>query len=164
MPAFALLALASWANLECERELSSRTSSANSDISEQRASKIKSLPETRGSTMANYVDGVPYHVLQLDDGRARALFTVPSHLAEALIKYPIACRSAFFHLHLDTTTATQALQPHRRQKQQTLSKRFLITEYDSPCPEETAKAISRRLANRMADTNPLGIISGILGG
>lgn len=109
------------------------------------------------STMAEKQGGVPYYVLPLEDGKAKAMFSVPSQLAESLTKHPVVCRGAFFELHLDT--ASQAMQ----QQSSRTSMCFLSTEFDSPDPEGTAKAISSRLANRMADTNPLGM-SGILGG
>jgi hypothetical protein len=103
------------------------------------------------------MDGVPYFVLHLEDGKAKALFTVPSDKTELLMKYPIACRGAFFDLRVDT--ASRNLQ---QQQQQFAGTSFLSTEFFSPHPEEAALAISIRLASRMADTDPLDM-SGVLG-
>jgi hypothetical protein len=99
------------------------------------------------------MDGVPYFVLHLDDGKAKALFTVPSNKTELLMKYPIACRGAFFELRVDTAS---------RNLQSVAGTIFLSTEFHSPHPEEAAHAISIRLASRMADTDPLDM-SGVLG-
>lgn len=105
------------------------------------------------------MEGVPYFVLHLDDGKAKALFTVPSDKTELLMKYPIACRGAFFDLRVDT--ASHNLQS-QQQQQQFAGTSFLSTEFYSPHPEEAALAISIRLASRMADTDPLDM-SGVLG-
>jgi hypothetical protein len=104
------------------------------------------------------IDGVPYFVLHLEDGKAKALFTVPSDKTELLMKYPIACRGAFFDLRVDT--ASRNLQS--QQQQQFAGTSFLSTEFYSPHPEEAALAISIRLASRMTDTDPLDM-SGVLG-
>jgi hypothetical protein len=104
------------------------------------------------------MDGVPYFVLHQDDGTAKALFTVPSNKTELLMKYPIACRGAFFDLQVDQ--ASRNLQS--ASQQQNAGTSFLSTEFYSPHPEETACAISTRLARRMADTDHLDM-SGVLG-
>jgi hypothetical protein len=113
--------------------------------------------ERKTTTMVE-IDGVPYFVLHQDDGTAKALFTVPSNMTELLVKHPIACRGAFFELRVDT--ASRNLQS--ASQQQFAGTSFLSTEFYSPQPEETACAISTRLARRMADTDPLDM-SGVLG-
>lgn len=106
------------------------------------------------------IDGIPYFVLYQDGGTAKALFTVPSNQTELLMKHPIACRGAFFELRVDT--ASHNLQSASQQQQQLAGTSFLSTEFYSPQPNETACAISARLARRMADTDPLDV-SGVLG-
>jgi hypothetical protein len=117
------------------------------------------MHDTKRKTTMVEMDGVPYFVLRQDDGTAKALFTVPSSMTELLMKHPIACRGGFFELRIDT--ASRNLQS-ASQHQQFAGTTFLSTEFYSPQPEETACAISTRLARRMADTDPLDM-SGVLG-
>ena len=100
---------------------------------------------------------IPYFILNLGHGKAKVLFTVPSHLAQALARHPILCRGSAFDLRVDDST----IQPSE-DGENSNDTCFLATEFESPDPEETAIAISKRLASRVTDTceNPL---AGILG-
>lgn len=93
---------------------------------------------------------VPYFVLHLPDGRAKALFTVPTELAETLVLHPIMARGACFDLQVDVVS-----QGRRRTKDSKSdgdeATSFLSTEFVSPRPEETALAISERLRIRMGN-------------
>ena len=91
---------------------------------------------------------VPYFVLQLADGKARALFTVPTEIAPALVQNPIMCRGASFVLELDKVSN------HHQGKKRSTTTTFLSTIFDSPLPEETAQAISERIAIRIGDPSP----------
>jgi hypothetical protein len=122
---------------------------------QRKGTKGTQAPST--TTAMTELDGVPYFVLHLDDGNSKALFSVPSHKAASLMKYPIACRGAFFDLCVDT--ASRDLQSSQ---QQFAGTSFLSTEFHSPQPEETARAISIRLASRMADNDSVDM-SGMLG-
>jgi hypothetical protein len=77
------------------------------------------------------MDGVPYFVLHQDDGTAKALFTVPSNQTELLMKYPIACRGAFFDLRVDQ--ASRNLQS--ASQQQNAGTSFLSTEFKVLIPK-----------------------------
>ena len=87
---------------------------------------------------------VPYFVLQLENGKARVLFTVPTELAPALSQHPIMCRGACFVLELDAAGSDPARSPTT----------FLSTVFESPLPDETARAISERIAIRIGDPSP----------
>ena len=100
---------------------------------------------------------VPYFILDQDDGhKVKALFTVPSHLAKSLVEYPIMCRGACFDLHIDSVNGGSEYNTESV---------FLMTEFESPHPEETASAISLRLASRVKDSasrsNLLGSVLGM---
>lgn len=92
-------------------------------------------------------DKVPYFVLQLGDGKAKALFTVPTNMAQALVTHPILCRGSAFDLEIDVVS-------QGRKKQRDAPTSFLSTEFTSPTPDETAQAISERIAIRLG--NPDG--------
>jgi hypothetical protein len=115
---------------------------------------------------------VPFFVLRLPDGRAKALFTVPSELAEILVLHPIMARGACFRLNVDVVSqGRQVLQRRRRCSHNenkgdlevgsdnatsvcndaaaAVTTSFLSTEFVSPNPEETALAISERIGIRM---------------
>ena len=96
---------------------------------------------------------VPYFVLHLSDGKAKALFTVPTQMAESLVVNPVLCRGSSFDLELDVVS--------QGRKKSSSSTSFLSTEFYSPDPEETAQAISERIAVRMG--NPSPVISQLLG-
>jgi hypothetical protein len=84
---------------------------------------------------------VPYFVLNLADGRVKALFTVPADMANALIVNPVMCRGASFRLEIDVVS--------QGRKKAVSTTSFLSSEFTSPDPEETALAISQRLAIRI---------------
>jgi hypothetical protein len=90
-------------------------------------------------------DAVPYFVLHLPKGRAKAFFTVPAGIADVLIQYPIMCRGGSFDLHIEDVSNNDTDDNNSC---------HLTTEYISPAPEETAQAISERLAIRIG--NPSG--------
>ncbi|KAG7356053.1 hypothetical protein IV203_000739 [Nitzschia inconspicua] len=105
---------------------------------------------------------VPYFVLHLPDGRSKALFTVPSDLAEVLVLHPIMARGACFELQVDVVS--QGRVRTKESFDDSSSTSFLSTEFFSPRPEETAHAISERIGIRMA--NPAGTTTafeGLLG-
>ena len=90
------------------------------------------------------LDEVPYFVLHLssskqhqDTNRAKALFTVPSELAQALVKHPVSCRGATFDLEIDVVSTSK--------KAASSPTTFLSSEFVSPTPEATAQAIAQRL-------------------
>ena len=90
------------------------------------------------------LDEVPYFVLHLssskqqqDTSRAKALFTVPSELAQALVKHPVSCRGATFDLEIDVVSTSK--------KAASSPTTFLSSEFVSPTPEATAQAIAQRL-------------------
>ncbi|KAL3918032.1 MAG: hypothetical protein SGILL_004437 [Bacillariaceae sp.] len=104
---------------------------------------------------------VPYFVLKLSDGKAKALFTIPSDMAEALIQHPILCRGASFDLEIDVVS-----QGRRRKHSDNNDTTFLSAHFCSPHPEETARAISERLRIRMGTSGTgaeAGFISDMLG-
>jgi hypothetical protein len=116
---------------------------------------------------------VPYFVLHLPDGRAKALFTVPSDMAEILVLHPIMARGACFHLNVDVVSLGRPIiQRGRRSCSNNdgnenvdysndnaanigdgsavqVATSFLSTEFISPRPDETALAISERIWIRM---------------
>jgi hypothetical protein len=104
-------------------------------------------PSSSSSTQKSKV---PFFVLHLPDGRAKALFTVPTDLAEVLVLHPIMARGACFELQVDVVSQGRrragnenALLDHNGDTS------FLSTEFVSPRPEETALAIAERIAIRM---------------
>jgi hypothetical protein len=98
---------------------------------------------------------IPYFVLRLNDGRAKVLFTVPSALAQSLSVNPVLCRGASFDLEIDRVSLVS-------QPQSSTTTSFLSTEFDSPTPEETARAISERIAFRIG--SPSLALSHFFGG
>ena len=124
--------------------------------------------KTRSST-----NTVPFFVLKLSEDRAKALFTVPSDMADFLVQRPILCRGASFDLEIDVVSQGRV---GRRSKQAMGSKddtndaatSFLAAHFRSPHPEETALAISQRIYARMGSsdpgtTNSIPSLSGMLG-
>lgn len=98
---------------------------------------------------------VPYFVLHLSESRAKALFTVPTSMADALIVNPVLCRGSSFDLVIDVVS--------QGRKKAASATSFLSTEFFSPDPEQTALAISERLAIRMGNPSPALTSSGLLG-
>eukprot|EP00934_Nitzschia_sp_Nitz4_P007480 Nitzschia sp. Nitz4//scaffold3_size479765//374423//374822//NITZ4_000157-RA/size479765-augustus-gene-1.620-mRNA-1//-1//CDS//3329550929//7470//frame0 len=90
---------------------------------------------------------VPYFVLRLADGKAKALFTVPTAMATALVIHPVLCRGSSFDLEIDVVS-------QGRKKQSSTSTSFLSTEFFSPQPEQTAQAIAERIAIRIGSPSP----------
>ena len=98
---------------------------------------------------------VPFFVLHLSEGKAKALFTVPTSMANSLIINPVLCRGSSFDLEIDVVSQG------RKRASSTTS--FLSTEFYSPDPEETALAISQRLAVRIGNPSSLLTSSSLLG-
>jgi hypothetical protein len=94
---------------------------------------------------------IPYYVLPYQDGKAKAVFTVPSHLIADLIANPILANGGSFTLQVDEAN-----------QMQNSDTSFLFTEYVSPSPEETALAISQRLAIRVADAGSSSSIKSLI--
>ena len=82
--------------------------------------------------------------MDLSEGRAKALFTVPTKMAQALVVNPVLCRGSCFDL---------TLVPNSESRKKTSS--FLSTEFCSPDPEETARHIAERIAIRMGNPSPV---------
>lgn len=93
---------------------------------------------------------VPFFVLRVSTDRFKALFTVPSRMAEALVIHPILCRGASFDLKIDSVSRSR----ERNLSAEPNSTTFLSTEFSSPYPEETARAIAERLAIRQDGPSP----------
>ena len=83
-------------------------------------------------------ESVPYSLLQLDDGRTKALFTVPKELDETLAAHSILCRGSSFDLEIDSENGGGSS-----------SSTFLSTIFYSPHPQEAAQEIAKRLAVRI---------------
>lgn len=141
---------------------------------------LLSSSNTNTSSISNTKPKVPYFVLHLPNGKAKALFTVPSHLADVLVLHPIMARGACFELTVDVVSQGRQQQHRRRNngndngggERSSLSipnsttttndydnntktdaaTSFLSTEFVSPRPEETAHAIAERLQNRLQGT------------
>lgn len=98
-------------------------------------------------------NALPFQLIDLEDGRTKALFTVPADLAMSLTAHPILCRGSSFSLLL-----------HRVDDDSSLSddKCILFTEYFSPVPEETAQDIYARLTIRMTHSDTF-VIASMLG-
>ena len=120
---------------------------------------------------------VPFFVLNLEGGKSKVFFTVPSHLAESIIQHPILCRGAAFELQIDQQqqqqqqkkeeddndkTSSSNSSSSRRLKNTNTTTKFLSTEFTSPHPDVTAEAIAERLASRIENAceNPLSSILG----
>ena len=106
--------------------------------------------------MSSKTNLVPFFLLNLEGGRTKALFTVPSNLALTLIRHPVLCRGAQFDLKLDEGM------DQKQAAKESSSTCFLFTIFESPHPEATAGAIAERLASRVTDSceNPLSTVFG----
>jgi hypothetical protein len=107
---------------------------------------IESKDNDRKMSSTTAVNKVPYFVLHLSDGRAKALFTVPTQMAQSLVVNPVLCRGSSFDLEIDVVSQG------RKKSSSTTS--FLSSEFYSPVPEEAAQAISERLAVRIGSPSP----------
>jgi hypothetical protein len=98
---------------------------------------------------------VPFFLVNLEGGKTKALFTVPSNLSETLTQHPVLCRGAAFDLKLVEGTPQHQDEPPS-------STCFLFAIFESPQPEATASAIAERLASRVTDSceNPLSTVFG----
>ena len=97
---------------------------------------------------------VPFFVLHLADDRVKALFRVPSDIAETLIHHPILCRGSCFDLTVDVMSSQcrdNDIDNNDNDDTTTMihGTCFLSTEYSSPDPEGTAQAIAERIAIRI---------------
>lgn len=103
---------------------------------------------------------VPFFILHLSGDKVKALFTVPSSTAEALVSYPILCRGASFDLSVDEVSQSREntllrIESIRRDASfQNIDISFLSTQFSSPNPEETARAIAERIAIRQENPSP----------
>mmetsp|Transcript_18389 Transcript_18389/g.37629 ORF Transcript_18389/g.37629 Transcript_18389/m.37629 type:complete len:134 (-) Transcript_18389:503-904(-) len=93
---------------------------------------------------------IPFFVLHLSDDKVKALFRVPSNMAETLVGYPILCRGASFDLIIDVISQSRETATAGQNSRTT----FLSTEFCSPDPEETARAIAERIAIRQEFPSP----------
>lgn len=75
-------------------------------------------------------------------------------MATSLILNPVLCRGASFDLEIDSVSLVQ--------QHSSTTTAFLSTEFDSPTPEETARAISERIAVRIG--NPTVSLGHFFGG
>lgn len=135
------------------------------------------IPTSTSRTKAtSHTTTVPYFVLKLSDGRAKALFTVPSDMAEILCMNPILCRGASFDLELDVVSQGRKMRQNQsnnsnsNSNNSTQNTSFLAAQFTSPNPEETARAISERLRIRMnaatannSNSDNMPSLSGMLG-
>lgn len=80
---------------------------------------------------------VPYIVMNLENGRHKAVFGVPSEAASQLVKYDVCCRGGCFSLRIEETGEGETT--------------FLAAIFDSNNAEKTAEAISHRLAVRLGE-------------
>jgi hypothetical protein len=95
---------------------------------------------------------VSYYLQVLPSGQTKAIFTVPESLVSALTIHPVLCRGGVFRLRVDAASQKwmQAVSGGERHKEESVG--FLSTEYESPEPEATARAIAKRLENRVDDS------------
>ena len=109
----------------------------------------------RNSNNNNNNKTVPFFVLHLADDRVKALFRVPSDIAETLIHHPILCRGSCFDLTVDVMSSQcRDNDSDNNDNDDTTTTMihgtcFLSTEYSSPDPEGTAQAIAERIAIRI---------------
>ena len=96
---------------------------------------------------------MPFFILRVPDGRIKALFTVPSNMAETLVIHPIFCRGGSFDLQIDDVNVNQSRERNYA-VQSTTSTIFISTVFCSPYPDETARAIAERIAIRQEDPSP----------
>jgi hypothetical protein len=92
---------------------------------------------------------VPFFVLHLADDSVKALFRVPSDIAETLIHHPILCRGSCFDLTIDVVSSQCRDNDNDNTTTMIHGTCFLSTEYSSPDPEGTAEAIAERIAIRI---------------
>ena len=102
------------------------------------------------TTAGNDKKVVPYFILHLSGESVKALFIVESSKAETLINYPILCRGASFDLTVDVVSTSR----EKSAGLQNNGTSFLSTQFSSPDPEETARAIAERIATRQENPSP----------
>eukprot|EP00531_Pseudo-nitzschia_arenysensis_P003597 CAMPEP_0116125038 /NCGR_PEP_ID=MMETSP0329-20121206/5599_1 /TAXON_ID=697910 /ORGANISM="Pseudo-nitzschia arenysensis, Strain B593" /LENGTH=113 /DNA_ID=CAMNT_0003619055 /DNA_START=57 /DNA_END=398 /DNA_ORIENTATION=- len=105
---------------------------------------------TTNDTTKNGNKSVPFFVLNLSDDKVKALFIVSSTSAETLVHHPILCRGACFDLIVDSVSQSRELGA----AVQNSGTSFLSTEFSSPNPDETARAIAERIAVRQESPPP----------
>jgi len=71
-------------------------------------------------------------------------------MAENLVDHPILCRGASFDLTIDAVSQSR----EKTTAVQNSGTSFLSTEFFSPNPEETARAIAERIAIRQENPSP----------
>ena len=118
------------------------------NLKEAQARFAKRLRTFRSGMPQDNGNAVPFFVLRLSNDEAKALFTVPSDVAEVLISHPILCRGASFDLKIDVVSR------ERSSSVRDSDTTFLSTHFSSPDPEETARAIAERIAIRQANPSP----------
>jgi hypothetical protein len=122
-------------------------------VGEERQKKNNPSPHaitTADTTTMNSNKNIPFFVLHLSDDKVKALFVVPSSMAKSLIKHPILCRGASFDLTIDVVSQSRA----RNTAVENSGTTFLATEFSSPQPEETARAIAERISIRQENPSP----------
>jgi len=94
---------------------------------------------------------VPYTLQELENGDTRALFVVPTSMAQDIATTSVSCRGSTFSFSsgedvlAGTSTLLSSHPPDRR---------VVCCDFYSPRPKETADAISIRLAQRIQDPLP----------
>mmetsp|Transcript_26821 Transcript_26821/g.48577 ORF Transcript_26821/g.48577 Transcript_26821/m.48577 type:complete len:118 (-) Transcript_26821:38-391(-) len=86
---------------------------------------------------------VPFVVMDLENGKKKAVFGVPKENASSLVVYPILCRGGCFTLEIDEEGEGETT--------------FLSAIFDSIEADKTAEAISHRLAARVLIEEPTPI-------
>jgi hypothetical protein len=105
---------------------------------------------TTNNTTSESNKCIPFFVLRLSDDKFKALFVVQASAAETLVSHPILCRGAIFDLTIDAVSQSR----EKVNALQHSGKSFLSTEFSSPNPEETARAIAERIAIRQETPSP----------
>eukprot|EP00978_Attheya_sp_CCMP212_P027019 scaffold90036_cov55-Attheya_sp.AAC.2 len=93
---------------------------------------------------------VPYTLQELENGDTRALFVVPTSMAQDIATTSVSCRGSTFSFSSgeDAAGTSALLSSHPPDR------RVVCCDFYSPRPMETADAISIRLAQRIQDPVP----------
>ena len=138
----------------------------NLSLSNGGANSLPPAPKSSSSLLTNpEAEEIPFTLTQLDNGLTHCVFHLPAKLCPLLLTNSISCNGCFFDLHLVTPESEQLLQKHSISLRKDnlveedsklidgLLSGGLYTQFQSPKPEFTARAIGARLKIRAMDPN-----------
>ena len=147
---------------ESERKTAAKASAPSANVPPPSRASIPAPP---GVSIADPERDIPYTLSVLPSGLNRCTFHLPARLLPLLMTSAVSCNGCFFELHANLNSPPSSLPPpsvsgkeeeddddddHVATEEPLAD---LYTDFVSPNPHFTARAIEKRLKSRVADPN-----------